>query len=422
MINRAINPWWTVFAGLVGSAVGAGTIMVYAYGILSAGIGREFGWDRATLASNMSAFLLGSGFGTVTLGWLISKFGVRGPSAILAALFGVSFSAVAILPPEPLLFNALFFIVGLGGAACTPMPYAVSISGYFDARRGLALGIVVAGAGIGATIWPQVARFLADTMPWRGGFVFTGLIAGLVPVLGLLLLVRTPQGVVAAAGTDRASAEPRSAKRLFIRNREFWMIAIPILAVSVATFGGMGSLVSLFGDRRFDPLTIASILSFAGLVSWAGRLIVGYLLDKLFASFVCAVVFGLAATGFVILVGTEGVFPAYLGAALVALAMGAESDFVTFLVSRYFRLADFSRVVGVLWVVWAWGGGLGTMITSQLYQRTESYHPSYLFFATLLVIGGTIICFVGPYRNPVIHEHGGQDRDARPNKPRLQSA
>lgn len=302
------------------------------------------------------------------------------------------------------------------------MPYAVSISGYFDARRGLALGIVVAGAGIGATIWPQVARFLADTMPWRGGFVFTGLIAGLVPVLGLLLLVRTPQGVVAAAGTDRASAEPRSAKRLFIRNREFWMIAIPILAVSVATFGGMGSLVSLFGDRRFDPLTIASILSFAGLVSWAGRLIVGYLLDKLFASFVCAVVFGLAATGFVILVGTEGVFPAYLGAALVALAMGAESDFVTFLVSRYFRLADFSRVVGVLWVVWAWGGGLGTMITSQLYQRTESYHPSYLFFATLLVIGGTIICFVGPYRNPVIHEHGGQDRDARPNKPRLQSA
>lgn len=421
MTYRPISPWWAVFAGLVGSAVGAGTIMVYAYGILSVGMGAEFGWDRTMLASNMSAFLLGSGFGTVALGWLISRFGIRGPSAIMAALFGASFTAVAILPAEPLLFNALFFLGGVGGAACTPMPYAVSISGYFDARRGLALGIVVAGAGIGATVWPQAARLLAGSVPWREGFVVTGLVAGLVPVLGLLLLVRTPHGVVATAAAGSASEVPRSFKSLFIRNREFWMIAIPILAVSVATFGGMASLVSLFGDRHFDPLTIASILSFAGLVSWAGRLIVGYLLDELFASYVCAVVFGLAASGFLILVGTDGVLPAYLGAALVALAMGAESDFVTFLVSRYFRLVDFSRVVGVLWVVWAWGGGLGTVIASQLYQTTGSYHPSYVLFATMLVIGGVIICFVGPYRNPVRHEGGADDREIAPDKAVLRS-
>lgn len=405
MVNRSISPWWTVVAGTMGSAVGAGTIMVYAYGILSVGMGEEFGWDRAMLGSNMSAFLLGSGLGTVALGWLISKFGIRAPSAILAGLFGLSFAAVAVLPPQPLLYNFIFLLAGIGGAACTAMPYAVAISGYFDARRGLALGIVVAGSGLGATLAPQAGQYLVETFGWRGGFSVIGLVAGLLPVLGLLLLVRTPEGVVESR--TAGSAERFSAKRLFLHNRQFWIIAFAILAVSLATFGAMASLVPLFKDRHFDPLTIAGILSTAGLASWAARLVVGYLLDKLFAPYLCAAIFAVAASGLVILVMTDAAPPAYAGAALVGMAMGSEADLVTFLVSRYFRLVDFSRVVGVLWVVWAWGGGVGTVLAGQFYRLAGSYVPAFLLFAALVGLGGVVVCFVGPYRNPV--RHGGKD-------------
>jgi MFS family permease len=154
-------------AGALGSAVGAGTIMVYAYGLLAAAMAAEFGWSRELVARNMTAFLLGSGIGTITLGWLISRFGIRGPAASMAGLFGVLFAAVALLPPSPLAHVALFLLIGILGSACTALPYSVAISGFFDQRRGLALGLVVAGSGVGSTLGPRIAQSLVTEHGWR---------------------------------------------------------------------------------------------------------------------------------------------------------------------------------------------------------------------------------------------------------------
>lgn len=408
MINNPINRWWTVFAGSVGNAFGAGTIMVYAYGILAVSLGAEFGWDRTVLGANMTAFLIGSGLGSVTLGWLISRYGVRLPSAIMAGMFGILFALVIFLPPIQAAFLALFLLIGFGGAAGTAMPYAVAISGFFDARRGLALGIVVAGSGFGATFGPRLAQWLVDDFGWRTAFVVIGLAAGLVAVAGLTFLVRTPAGVVADRRVAIDPADRLSIGELFLTNRYFWLIALPILGVSIAAFGGMATLVPLFRDNRFDPATIAAILSFAGLSSWLGRVVVGYLLDKIFAPFVCAGIFTLAATGLAVLVTTDSVAAAYAGAALIAVALGAEADLVTFLVSRYFRLIDFSRVVGVIWVVWAWGGGIGTVIAGEVFLIAGSYQPAYFIFAAMLLLGGLAIAFIGPYRNPITHAKPAQ--------------
>src|SRR3546814_18483044 len=123
--------------------------MVYGYSIMAEGMLADFGWTRADAASFFSAFLLGSGIGIVALGWLISRLGVRRPSAVLAAIFGLAFAAVAVLPPSHLLFWIVFLIVGIGGAACTDMPLAVTTSGHFDHYQGLAPGAVEWGRGSG---------------------------------------------------------------------------------------------------------------------------------------------------------------------------------------------------------------------------------------------------------------------------------
>src|SRR3546814_11338306 len=131
----------------------------------------DFGWTRADAASFFSAFLLGSGIGIVALGGLISRLGVRRPSAVLAAIFGLAFAAVAVLPPSPLLFWIVFLIVGIGGAACTAIPYAVTISGTFDKYRGLALGLVVAGFAPSDPLFPQVSGRLPRPWGWQYKFI-----------------------------------------------------------------------------------------------------------------------------------------------------------------------------------------------------------------------------------------------------------
>ena len=409
MLNRSINPWWTVVAGFLGSAVGAGTIMVYAYGILSAAMGEEFGWRRDTLSLNMTAFLVGSGLGTVFLGWLIAKLGIRRPAVVMAALFGLLFAAVPLLPPQPSFFPPLFLIIGLCGAACSALPYAVAISGFFDERRGLALGIVVAGSGAGSTFGPALAHHLVNEHGWRAGFGTIGLLATLISVAGLVFLVRTPAAASEATASRTTELTPIS--DLLVRNPKFWLIAFPILGVSVATFGGMASLVPYFRDRGIHPATIAAALSVAGFTSWGCRVAVGYALDKVFAPIICAITFTGAAAGLLLLVYIPA--QAFVGAALVAMALGAEADLLSFLVSRYFRLIDYSRVLGVLWVVWAWGGGVGTWFANRCYDQLGSYGPAFLAFAGLLMIGTAAVLHLGPYSIPV------HKRDTSTPNPRL---
>lgn len=382
---------------------GVGPIMVYAYGILSLGLIAEYGWSRDVLATGFSSFLFGNGIGLAALGWLISRHGISRPSGIFVALFGVSFAAVSILPPAPILFAVVLLLVGIGGAACTSLPYAVSISGFFDAKRGLALGIVVAGSGAGAAFLPQLAQWLSDSYGWRAGFWIIGLLATVIPILVLTLLVRTPPGVTQAAQGEKPASsalhERRSAREVFWGNRSFWLVFAAILAVSLATFGGMGSLVPLFSDNGFDKPTIAAILSLVGFSSWIGRLVVGFLLDRIFAPYLTATILCFAAVGLVLLLVGTSPFVAFIAAMFVGLAMGAEADLLTFLVSRYFRLSEFSRVTSVIWVVWSWSGAVGAALAAASFAKLGSYAPAFMAFALVLLVGALLILLLGPYRS-----------------------
>lgn len=401
MLNKPLNPWWTVGSGAVACMFGAGTIMIYAYGILFTKLMDEYGWTRAVQASTFTWFLVGSGIGLAALGWLISRFGIRVPTAIFVTIFGIAFASIGFLPPDITLFAALFFLIGIGGAACTVLPYAVAISGFFNARRGLALGIVVAGSGVGAAFLPQIAHIASEGVGWRYGFVIIGFLAAILPLIAQTFFVRTPPGVV-DRGDGSSNVQPRrSASETYFRNRYFWLVFVPIMAVSVATFGGMGSLVPLFRDNGFSPETIATILSIVGVSSWIGRFFAGYLLDKIHAPYLTAAILTMAAAGLVLLLVSSSPVMACVGAICVAFAMGAEADLLTFLISRYFPLIEFSRVTSVIWVVWAWSGGVGTSLSGGSFERFASYAPAFLGFVALLLIGAVSVCLLGPYRNPV---------------------
>jgi MFS family permease len=405
MVNRAISPWWTVASGTVSGTVNAGTVMVYAFGILTLGLMKEFGWSREVIASAFTAFLIGSGVGLAWLGWLISRYGIRAPSALLAAVAALSLFAVGVMPPSPILFATLFLLVGIGGAATTALPFAVAVSGFFDARRGVALGIVVAGSGVGAVILPQLAQYTTTHFGWREGFMIIGALMGAILVTSFVVFVRTPPGIVEQDQRQQAgAARRRTWRQTYFGNRFFWLILSAILAVSIATFGALGTLVLFAKDKGYPGETIAWIFSIVGLVSLGGRLVVGFLLDRLFAPYVTAAILLLAALGLVLLIVGSSVGVVCLGAVFLGLAIGAEADLLTFLVSRYFPLVEVSRVVAINWVAWAWGGAVGTPLAAGSFARLGSYVPAYGLFAAVLVVGAFLVARLGPYRNPVHRE------------------
>ena len=387
---RTPSRWWTVLAGSIGCAVGAGIVVLYVFPLFAQGFQQEFGWTRDTYANCLSIFLLSSGLGTVTLGISIRRFGVRRAASAYVLLFGAACAGVALLPPNPAAFYTLFVLIGLGGAAATALPYAVAVTGLFDKRRGLALGLVNAGAGLGATLAPRAARALLEQFGWRDGFALTAALAAGIAVFGLIFLVREPE-VRQPVGAARPSFS-------FLATGEFWCIGVPILGVSIATFGVMGTLVPFLTDRGLSLSSVTLALSSAGISSWAGRILSGYLLDRLFAPALAAISFMVALTGIGLLTGSTSVPYILTGAALVGFTLGAEGDLVAFLASRYFDFSLLSRVLGVMWVAWAWGGGIGTFVAAVSFRLTHSYLPTWAAFALILLLSAVVVIRLPRYR------------------------
>ena len=104
------------------------------------------------------------------------------------------------------------------------MPYAKAISAWFDDRRGLALGVAMAGVGLGAIIMPQIA--LIELVGWRSAYVGLGVITFAVAFPAVALMIREPD---ALEGSGKASATllRRSGvtAREAARSAQFWLMA-----------------------------------------------------------------------------------------------------------------------------------------------------------------------------------------------------
>ena len=404
MFNNPVNRWWTVVAGALGTGVGVGIFVVYVLNVLTKPMAADLGLERSVISFSVTCFLITTGFGSVSLGVLINRFGVRTPTFIYVVVAATCVALIPGLPPAPAAFYTLFAVLGFAGAAASPFPYMVAVTGLFDRHRGLALGLVVAGGGAGGTFAPRIANFLLSEFGWRESLWIIS-VGMATPLAALLLIVRTPSGLTQGASKDSDRSD--SHWSLYLGKRVFWLIAFTIFGVSIGTFGVLAVLVPTLTDRGTSPGEAAAVLSGAGLTSWGGRIVIGWLLDRFWAPLVASLVCLGASVGVLIIAYGGTSFPLVLfGASLLGLAIGAEADILAYLCGRYFSLQAFSRVVGVMWMVWAWGGGVGTAAAGLAYRATGSYGGATLFLAVSLLLGAGAVLFLGRYVYPPIHTRG----------------
>ena len=107
-------------------------------------------------------------------------------------IFAASFAAISLSGTSLLSFIGLYAIAGFFAGGQAPLPYAKAISGWFEERRGLALGIAMAGVGIGLAVVPQVVRSLLNSFDWRTTYLIVGGLTWLIAFPSVLLLVKDP--------------------------------------------------------------------------------------------------------------------------------------------------------------------------------------------------------------------------------------
>lgn len=145
-------------------------------------------------------------------------------------------------------------------------------------------------------------------------------------------------------------------------------------------------------DHGVSGRSAALATSLFGAASIAGRVANGYLVDRFFAPRVTAALFAGAVVGVAILwSGATGAGP-FLAAILLGLALGAESDVMPLLVSRYFGMRSMAELFGCIFGPYTLGNAAGRYLSGAGFDATGSYRTPLAgaFLALLLAIAATL--------------------------------
>jgi MFS family permease len=396
------NRWWIVVAAMLSLIVGQGSINVFAAGVFLKPVAAELGFGRGAISTAIGLSSLVTALALPFFGRLVDRYGVRPMLLSSITLFALATAALALLTPSTTVLILLFAISGIMGVGQTPTPYSKVITAWFDRQRGLALGLALAGVGLGTIIIPQLSNALVANFGWRIGYVGLGIAIFVLAFLPVALFVREP----APRSADRhaeAVAQGISFSEA-IRNRRYWATALVFFFAATTINGSIIHVVPLLTDRGIAPGVAAAALSAAGLALIGARIIAGYCLDKIFAPYIAVFFLLCPMAGIAILAsGIAGPWPV-VGTILLGMGIGAEIDILSFVVSRYFGIRFFGTLHGFGFALALIGNAAGASILGWFFQLAHSYTPGFVVFEILLAIACVLMMTLGPYRYPAALE------------------
>ncbi len=382
--------WLAVAASAVGLIFSVGTLTLAPVGVFMRPLGHEFGWTRGQIsgahAFGQPALIVSS----LLWGALLDRFGAR--RTILPAIFGLGLSIASLsLLRNPIWHLSLMFaLIPLVAGAANPVGYAGILVRRFNKRLGLALGLALMGIGLGAAFMPSLAQSLIDRFGWRTAYVVLGALTILISVPAAIIATRSAAGPVIPR--DRG-VEP-SVLPLML-TRPFLLICLTFVLLSTASVGAVAHLVPMMTDKGFSPVEAARIAGLTGFATLVSRGVIGWMLDRIHAPYLLAVMSLLCAAACLLLAFGTGRLSPSLAAVILGLVAGSEVDFITFLIRKYFGPARFGRLYAVAFSAFILGPG--GVLMGYSYDHFHQYRQGLLLFVGIAILAGITALFLPRY-------------------------
>ncbi len=386
------NYWTLPIAGALGNSLTV--LLVYSLGLFMEPLTKEFGWNRAEISfgitvTNFTALGLG-----LLCGMLVDRFGPRRIGILGVALLCASVALLGTATGSLTNWYLLWAFIAIGSAGVGPFIWTSAVASRFDAGRGLAIGVVVAGSGLAATVIPPLTAWLLLHHGWRGGFIGLGATFAVVVIPVLILFFRGAyDGRVRPTKAEAKSinaAMPGLSLKEGLRSAPFYQIGLAGGAFSFVAIGLIVHFVPILRSSGLDLTAAAGITGTIGLASLAGRFGMGYLLDKFDARPIAATAFALPAVAAGLLLSGGGTLSLTLAALIVGFSLGSELSIAFYLATRYFGLKAYGVLMSAMLSFLAIGMALGPLTAGYIFDRTNSY-VNFLWLTIPLVLIASVL-------------------------------
>ena len=382
--NEFVRGWRVLTAAFLGVGVSLVSLSYYSAGIWIRPWQADFGWSRGEIGGAQTISTLVLILTAPLAGQIIDRFGLRKVATLSLGLYSFGLLAISQMNGDIWVFYAIVATYTLLGVASTPLAFTRAVNTWFTKHRGLALGICLTSTGVAGVLLPQfLTPYVADH-GWRDGYLILFFIV--IAALPLIWLWTPDHGPSEAdQGATLPHEQGSVSVQVAIRSRSFWSIGIMFVLVAVAVCGLIPSYIPLLQDAGMSPAEAGGYGAVIGASVMTGRLLTGFLIDRVFAPYITAVVFSFVACGCLAL-GLGGTEYALLGGVALGLAMGAEVDLIGYFTARYFGLKHYGVLFGFQYSAFSLGCGISPLLAGRIWDHTGNYDLALIGAAVLLVI------------------------------------
>lgn len=252
----------------------------------------EFGWSRPGISFAVAISILWFGLGGPLAGKLVERFGLR--RTMIAGLALAAAGLVGLVNLNALWQLHLFWglAVGIGTGMLANVLGAVVAQRWFQAHRGLIVGLMGAASAAGQLIFLPSMIGLTAAYGWRGAVGVAAAVAAALILPTLLLMREWPQqvglralGADDAAGPARAAQPPEDSRRTSLaeaaRTRDFWLLAGSFFVCGYTTNGLIGThLLPHALEHGFTGEVAGGAIALMGAMNIVGTLASGWLSDR----------------------------------------------------------------------------------------------------------------------------------------------
>ncbi len=360
----------------------------YSWSVFQKPIVATFNWPVSAVALTFSIQVLA----TTTTPLLLSKIYTRIPIKHIVfaggLIYGISVFLAGYMNSVGFLYLSFGLATGIGIGAIYPSLLTYSIR-LFPDKRGLVAGLCAASVGSGSVIWAPITAYLSSQFGILNAMKGLGLL--FLVAISVLTLFLEKDASIKTSSTSIPKIEETSEKnwRFMLKTPEYYLT---LVLFTIGTSSGLmviSQASPILQDAfRMLPTVAALFVSFIALCNTGGRLIWGYLSDKLGRPTVLSLLFTVSVASLLLLMLQLSLATFIIGLLLIASCYGGFVAVIAPFTSDLYGTKNLSSNYGFILISNGFGAILGPQLA--LFLKTQSggsYHTAFLASAILSLLG-----------------------------------
>jgi len=410
------NPWqfgWVV-VGVSFITLSLTYGVWYSFSVFFVALLNEFGWSRSITAGAFSLCMIIHNLIGPFVGGMVDRLGARRVILLGSSFLGIGLVLCSFTQTrwQFYLFFGVITAIGIGTTGW--VPNVTLIQQWFKGNKGLAIGIISSGIGIGIVVCIPAIQYLVLQLGWRMTY---RIMAIFIPLSVISMAVTFLKKSPPIAPLQQSQIEMFRAiiddpmviheewnlqpwtVRSAVTTKQFWLLSISFFLGNFIAQSILTHQVAFFVDHGLERFFASSIVGMVGLVSVGAKILWGVLSDKIgreipYTLGIACAIFGVVLLIFFSVFPSSGV--AYFFALFFGMGYAVTAALPALISADFFEGRAYGGIFGSIMLINGIGGALGVWFAGFLFDQIGSYLPFFVILIACCFVSCMNIWWVAP--------------------------